>query len=42
MLPGLVGLILATEALKMILTGSSSLEGKLLTYDGRRCEFKKR
>lgn len=41
MIPGIVGLILATEALKMILTGESSLEGKLLTYDGRNSEFKK-
>lgn len=25
----------------MVLTGQSSLEGKLLTYDGRTSEFKK-
>jgi len=41
MLPGLVGIILATETLKMILNKESSLDGKLLTYEGRKCEFKK-
>ena len=41
MLPGLVGMILATEALKLIIGGESSLEGKLLTYEARKCEFKK-
>ena len=37
MLPGLVAMILATEALKLIVNGESSLEGKLLTFDGRKC-----
>jgi adenylyltransferase/sulfurtransferase len=41
MLPGLVGMVLATEALKLIISDDSALEGKLLTYDGRKCEFKK-
>ena len=41
MLPGLVGMVLATEALKLIINGESALEGKLLTYEARKCEFKK-
>ena len=41
MLPGLVGMILAIQALKVIVSGESSLSGKLLTFDGRNCEFKK-
>ena len=41
MLPGIVGLILAVEALKLITTNQSSLSGRLLTYDARKCEFKK-
>lgn len=41
MLPGIVGMILATEAIKLILQGESSLEGRLLTYNAKKCEFKK-
>jgi molybdopterin/thiamine biosynthesis adenylyltransferase len=32
MLPGIVAMILATEALKIIINDKSSLEGQLLTY----------
>lgn len=32
MLPGIVAMILATEALKVIINDKSSLEGQLLTY----------
>lgn len=41
MVPGLVGMILGVEALKIISLGSSSLEGHLLTYDGKSCVFRK-
>lgn len=41
MIPGLVGVILGLEALKMIVEGKSSLGGKLLTFDGTTCDFKK-
>jgi molybdopterin/thiamine biosynthesis adenylyltransferase len=41
MLPGLVGLILAVECIKIIINGSSSLEGHLLTYEARTCTFRK-
>lgn len=40
-LPGIVAMVLATEALKIILNGVSSLEGVLLTYNALKCEFKK-
>ena len=40
-IPGLVGLVLATEAMKMCLGQACSVEGKLLTYSGRTCDFRK-
>ena len=41
MLPGLVGLLLGIEAIKLIVKSRSSLEGRMLTFDGRKCEFKR-
>lgn len=41
MLPGFVGMILAVEAIKIVVQGKSSLEGQLLTYDARSCLFRK-
>lgn len=41
MLPGIVAMVAAVEAVKILLTGKSSLEGHLLTYDARTCAFRK-
>jgi len=41
MVPGLVGILLAIEAIKLVTKGECGLEGRLLTFDGRKCEFKK-
>jgi hypothetical protein len=41
MIPGFVGIILGIEAMKMLLNGSSSLEGHLLTYESKNCTFRK-
>lgn len=41
MLPGIVAMVLATEAIKIVLSGKSSLEGHLLTYEARSCTFRK-
>jgi hypothetical protein len=41
MLPGFVGIILAAEAMKVIINGGSSLEGFLLTYESRSATFRK-
>jgi hypothetical protein len=41
MLPGFVGIILAVEAIKVIVNGGSSLEGCLLTYESRSATFRK-
>lgn len=41
MLPGFVAMILGVEAMKFIITGKNSLQGQLLTYEGRTCTFRK-
>ena len=41
MLPGFVGIILAIEAIKILVNKNSSLEGHLLTYEARSCTFRK-
>jgi hypothetical protein len=41
MLPGFVGIILAIEAIKVIVNGTSSLEGSLLTYESKSATFRK-
>jgi hypothetical protein len=41
MLPGFVGIILAIEAIKVIINNVSSLEGSLLTYESRSATFRK-
>ena len=38
-LPGLIGVIQATEALKLVLGKGNSLNGRLLTYDSLRMKF---
>jgi sulfur-carrier protein adenylyltransferase/sulfurtransferase len=38
-LPGTIGMIQATEAIKLILTLGESLAGRLLTYDARAARF---
>ena len=40
MLPGVVGLIQATEIIKLILNGGVSLIGRLLLYDAMKMNFK--
>ncbi|MBT3715583.1 MAG: hypothetical protein HOG45_03365 [Deltaproteobacteria bacterium] len=40
MLPGVVGLIQATEIIKLILEGGASLIGRLLLYDAMKMNFK--
>ena len=40
-LPGLVAMVLATEAIKLVLKKQSSLEGELLTYEAKGCTFRK-
>jgi molybdopterin/thiamine biosynthesis adenylyltransferase/rhodanese-related sulfurtransferase len=39
-LPGVVGLIQATEAIKLLLGKGDTLEGRLLTYDALRMKFR--
>jgi molybdopterin/thiamine biosynthesis adenylyltransferase len=38
-LPGLIGVIQATEAIKLLLGRGNSLNGRLLTYDSLRMKF---
>ena len=40
MLPGVVGLIQATEVIKLILESGVSLKGRLLLYDAMKMNFK--
>ena len=40
MLPGVVGLIQATEIIKLILEGGAPLIGRLLLYDAMKMNFK--
>ena len=40
MLPGVVGLIQATEVIKLILENGVPLKGRLLLYDAMKMNFK--
>lgn len=41
MLPGIVAMVMAVEALKLLVSGNTDLFGNLVLYDGRRNVFRK-
>ena len=41
MLPGTIGVLMATEAIKLLLGAGNSLVGRLLTYDSMSMQFQK-
>ncbi len=41
MLPGTIGVLMATEAIKLLLGTGNSLVGRLLTYDSMSMQFQK-
>ena len=39
MLPGTIGVLMATEAMKLLLDGGNPLVGRLMTYDSMSMKF---
>lgn len=41
MLPGIVAMIVAVEAMKLVVLGRTDLQGTMVLYDGISCSFRK-